>query len=181
MEHPEFILLGDAVWLDFVNSARGRTAPSPDLLTDGASFERWSLALHLSDNGARPPFEAVLQFRRQLTAIAEALSGGQQPSGSGIAAINEILAGSPGCFQLTRVGGEWQLRFAPDQPPGALSAIARSAATTLTNPAAVVRQCAAESCSLFFIDSSPGQTRRWCCPAVCGRHARVERRRGPSR
>jgi hypothetical protein len=34
MPHEAFILLGDALWLDFVNTARGRTAYSPDLLPD---------------------------------------------------------------------------------------------------------------------------------------------------
>ena len=43
MEHPEFTLLGDAVWLDFVNTARGRTADPPDLLPDAAAFARWAV------------------------------------------------------------------------------------------------------------------------------------------
>ena len=34
MAFEEFILLGDALWLDFVNSARGRIAASPDRLSD---------------------------------------------------------------------------------------------------------------------------------------------------
>ena len=34
MAESEFTLLGDALWLDFVNTARGRTAPPPDLLPD---------------------------------------------------------------------------------------------------------------------------------------------------
>jgi predicted RNA-binding Zn ribbon-like protein len=181
MAAPDFILLGDAVWLDFVNSARGRTLPPPDLLPDPAAFERWKLALRLSEAGAQPPFEAVLRFRQQLTMIAEALSAGRQPPGSAIAAINEILSRSRGCSQLTRVNGEWQLRFAPERAPGALGAIARSAAASLADSGAAVRQCAEESCTLFFIDASPSQTRRWCCPATCGHHARVERRRGAPR
>jgi predicted RNA-binding Zn ribbon-like protein len=178
MASPEFILLGDAVWLDFVNTARGRTWSPPDLLADPAAFERWSMAQQLPGESTRVPFESVIRLRGQLTAIAEALSSDHQPPGSAIAAINDLLAETPGCSQLTRVSGDWRLRFAPLNPPSALGVIARSAATTLADPALVVRQCAGETCSLFFSDETPGRTRRWCCPATCGHHARVERRRG---
>ena len=38
MALEEFILLGDALWLDFVNSARGRIASPPDLLPDSTAL-----------------------------------------------------------------------------------------------------------------------------------------------
>ena len=48
MSESEFTLLGDAVWLDFVNTARGRVSSPPDLLPDlgragalGPSPESW--------------------------------------------------------------------------------------------------------------------------------------------
>jgi predicted RNA-binding Zn ribbon-like protein len=59
-----------------------------------------------------------------------------------------------------------------------LEAIARSAAAGLADPLLFVRRCAGESCSLFFSDDSPNQSRRWCSATVCGREVRVERRRG---
>src|SRR5919206_17954 len=43
----EFTLLGDAIWLDFVNTAKGRTAPPPDLLADDAAMLEWTLAQRL--------------------------------------------------------------------------------------------------------------------------------------
>ena len=47
MIDSEFLLLGDAVWLDFVNSARGRDPSPPDLLPDIAAFGRWARLLRL--------------------------------------------------------------------------------------------------------------------------------------
>jgi predicted RNA-binding Zn ribbon-like protein len=178
MAHPKFTLLGDAVWLDFVNSARGRTPSPPDLLPDAASYERWSHTQHLDPDSARTPFGMVRHLREQLTALAEALHVGLQPPAAVIAAINEQLARNTGSNRLTRVSGEWRLQFAPGRQPAALEAIARSAAATLTDPSVVVRRCAGETCSLFFTDDSPSRSRRWCSPALCGMNGRVERRRG---
>jgi predicted RNA-binding Zn ribbon-like protein len=174
----EFTLLGDALWLDFVNTARGRTPSSADLLPDEAAMVRWALAQNLHTNGDLPPLADALRLRERLTLLAEALHRGLQPPARSITAINEQLARGDGCHQLTRVGGEWQLRFAPARRPGMLEAIAQSAASSLADPLLFVRRCAGESCSLFFADDSPNQGRRWCSPTVCGREVRVERRRG---
>src|SRR3954471_22719716 len=142
MTEVEFTLLGDAIWLDFVNTARGRTTPPPDLLSDDAALLRWTLAQRLHPDGERPALAGALRLRERLTALAEALHGGLQPPAGSIAAINEQLARGDGCHQLTRVGGEWQLRFAPSQRPGILEAIAQSAASSLADPQRFVRRCA---------------------------------------
>lgn len=180
MTTSEFTLLGDAVWLDFVNSARGREPATPDLLPDADAYARWSLAQQL-DPGSDLPFAQVRAFRDQLTQLAEALHAGLQPPSAAITAINAHLARCAGSHQLTRVNGGWRLRFAPTRPLRALEAIARSAAATLADQAATVRRCAGATCSLFFTDPTPHGSRRWCDPAVCGANGRVERRRGNSR
>jgi predicted RNA-binding Zn ribbon-like protein len=178
MLQSEFILLGDALWLDFVNTGRGRTPSPPDLLSDEAAIARWTLAQSLHTNGDSPLLGEAHRLRERLTLLAEALHGGLQPPAGSITAINEQLAREDGCHQLTRIGGEWQLRFAPSRRPGVLEAIAQSAASSLADPLRFVRRCAGDGCSLFFADDSPNQSRRWCSPTVCGREVRVERRRG---
>jgi predicted RNA-binding Zn ribbon-like protein len=178
MVQVEFTLLGDAIWLDFVNTARGRTVPPPDLLSDEAAMRQWTVAQRLHSDGNTPSLAEALQLRERLTALAEALHEGLQPPAGSIAAINEQLALGQGCHQLTRVGGEWQLRFSPVQRPPVLQAIARSAAVSLADPLLAVRQCAGSGCTLFFTDDSPTQSRRWCSQALCGRDVRIERRRG---
>jgi predicted RNA-binding Zn ribbon-like protein len=178
MDHPEFTLLGDAVWLDFVNSALGRRPDSPDLLPDAAAFTRWAVTQRLLQPDRSPPYAAVRQLRDRLTTLAEALSIGGQPPAGTIAALNELLAGCTGSYRLVRASGEWHLHFGASRPLSPLEVIARSAAATLADRSAVVRRCAGEGCSLFFIDSSPTHSRRWCSPAACGANLRVERRRG---
>jgi predicted RNA-binding Zn ribbon-like protein len=179
MPDQEFTMLGDAVWLDFVNTVRGRVPSPPDLLCDLAALARWAAAQSLQPaDGEQLCLEKALTFRQSLISLAEALHSDLQPPAGSITAINELLAGNGGAHQLTRISGEWQLRFAPARPPGVLQAIARSAAAVLADPLLFVRRCAGEGCSLFFADGSPNQGRRWCNPAVCGRQVKVERRRG---
>ncbi|HEY7504204.1 MAG TPA: ABATE domain-containing protein [Gemmatimonadales bacterium] len=178
MEHPEFTLLGDAVWLDFVNSALGRTPNSPDLLPDAASFARWAVTQRLLQVDRGPPYQAVRDLRDHLTSLAEALHAGKQPPAGAIAVVNELLAACTGSHRLVRVSGEWNLHFAASRPLSPLEAIARSAAATLADRSVVVRRCAGEGCSLFFVDASPTRSRRWCSPGACGASLRVERRRG---
>jgi predicted RNA-binding Zn ribbon-like protein len=174
----EFILLGDALWLDFINTAQGRGAAAADLLRDSGALLRWSAALSIDLNGGAPPLPVVLQLRDRLTALAEALHAGLQPPPAAIIAINEQLAQGGGCHQLTRVSGEWQLRFAPEHRWGVLQAIAQSAAASLADSLRKIRRCAGEGCSLFFSDDSTNQSRRWCSVATCGGQVTVERRRG---
>jgi predicted RNA-binding Zn ribbon-like protein len=179
MPESEFTLLGDAVWLDFVNTAQGRIPSPPDLLPDVAAVERWARAQSLQwIDGDGVSLDEIVTFRGRLTALAEALHSDAQPPGGSITAINEQLSRNGGSHQLTRLSGEWQLRFAPTRPPTLLEIIAQSAAAGLADPLLFVRRCAGDSCSLFFTDNSPSQGRRWCNAAVCGRQVKVERRRG---
>lgn len=179
MLQPEFTLLGDALWLDFVNTARGRGTEPPELLPDPAALQRWAKTQSVDwVQDDAPPLEEALRFRERLIALAEALHSDLQPPTGSVAAINEQLARNGGHHQLTRISGEWQLRFAPARRPTMLQAIAGSAATGLSDPLLFVRRCAGITCSLFFTDDSPGQARRWCCSALCGREVMVERRRG---
>jgi predicted RNA-binding Zn ribbon-like protein len=178
MALEEFILLGDALWLDFVNSARGRIAASPDRLSDPDAWARWSSLQHLDGAGDPVPFAQILDFRARLTDLAEAMHDGRAAPAGVIAVLNEHLGRTAGRQQLTRVGGAWRLRFAALRPPAPLEAIARSAAATLADGQTAVRRCAGESCSLLFTDNSANGSRRWCDPAECGRDTRIERRRG---
>jgi predicted RNA-binding Zn ribbon-like protein len=178
MADHQFTLLGDAVWLDFVNTSRGRTDPPADLLTDFHAYRRWVRTRQLNAGSGAAGFPAVRRFRDQLTALAEALHADRPPPGGTIAALNELLARVSGSQQLIRVGGEWRLHFAPAQDSTALETIARSAAATLADRLTRVRRCAGQNCSLFFTDDSPNGHRRWCDPGVCGRDVRIDRRRG---
>ena len=171
-----FVILGDAIWVDFVNTGRG-TGPVMDRLTDHGAYLQWTRLEKLPPDDPAVPFPDILEFRERLTAMARAVSMGRQAPASAIHAINTILGQGAGYHQLTRVQGSWRTVFTPLRAAAAMDAIARSAAVTLSDPEIVVRQCSGTACTLFFIDSSPNHSRRWCSGATCGKQLRVERRR----
>lgn len=177
MSDPEFILLGDDLWIDFINTARGRTSDPLDRLPDAAAYHRWVKAEKLTSDATERPWLEILAFRARLLAIAAALAEERQPPSSAIHEVNAILAQTEGSHQLTRVGGAWHLAFAPRRAPTALEAIASSAAHTLGTPTVRVRQCGAPPCTLFFVDRSPGHSRTWCSAEPGAHPVRVERRR----
>jgi predicted RNA-binding Zn ribbon-like protein len=174
---PEFLLLGDALWLEFVNTGPG-VADRPDGLPDAAAYLRWTKAVRVEAPAAATAFADARRFREQLRALACALEARHTPPASSIEAINIRLAALEGREQLLRIGGAWRLRFAPGRSFSALEAIAHSAAHTLINPLLTVRLCANPECGAFLLDDTPNQSRRWCTRSQCGEHGRFERRRG---
>lgn len=177
MPDPEFILLGDAVWIDFINTARGRVASPPDALPDPAAYHRWTKAQKLPSDVLALPWADILGFRALLLTVATAVADNRQPPSSAIHEINRRLVLADGHHQLTRVSGAWQLAFTPHRPATALEAIATSAARTLADATARVSACRAEPCSLFFVDRTPGHSRTWCSADAAEHSGRVERRR----
>ena len=175
MSDAEFLLLGDALWLEFVNTIAGPNRA--DSLPDTVSYLRWTKALRLEPPERVAAFDEAIQFRDRLARLAQALQAQRHPPAAAVDAINLRLAPLPGREHLVRVGGHWQIRFAPGRPPSALEAIARSAAETLADPLALIRSCANPECGLFLLDDAAHQIRRWCSPARCGRMGRTERRR----
>jgi len=177
MADPEFLLLGDALWLDFVNTAATPPGPS-DTLTDPAAWLRWTKAVQVEAESSQKAFSQALEFRGRLVALARALDQGRGPAPSVIEAVNTRLKALEGREQLVRIGGSWRLRFAPGRPPSALEAIAQSAAQLLADPLILTRQCANPDCGLYFADDTLNQSRRWCSRTLCGQRGRIERRRG---
>jgi len=176
MAETGFIILGDAIWVDFVNTARG-TGPVLDRLTSQEAWREWVALEKLPADGNTLEIGEILEFRDRLTALAQSLSRERQAPAASIHAINGVLAHAAGYHQLTRVRGTWRSVFTPVRPPTAFDALARSAAATLADPTAVVRQCSGPGCTLFFVDTSASHSRRWCRIETCGKKMRVERRR----
>ena len=180
MADSEFLLLGDALWLDFVNTARGR-GPVADRLPDAAAYHRWAKATRIGSDADVTPFQHVRRFRSRLIELADALHAGAAAPSAVVSSLNQLLERAHGREQLTREGGAWKLRFSAAAVPEGLVAIAHSVAATLSDGAVEVHECAAEECTLFFAVPKGALERRWCSLEPCGRETHVERRRGAFR
>ena len=176
MPDPEFLLLGDALWLEFVNTM-GTPSGDRDALPDPGAYLRWTKAVRLESPPDAAAFVEATRFRGQLVQLAVAFDLGRSPPPATVEAMNRRLVSLEGRQQLVRIGGSWRLRFAPGRPPTALEAVALSAAQTLANPVIMVRRCANPECGLYFADDTASQSRRWCSRSRCGQRGRIERRR----
>lgn len=172
MPDPEFIFLGDALWLDLVN-----TAMPPDPLGDSAAWHRWQKAQKLRPDSPHVTFADVLEFRRHLGALAACLVSGAAAPAAAVAQVNRWLGGAAARPRLVRIGGAWQRTFAPDAAPAALVATADSAARTLADTTVAIRRCADDGCRRFFLEPAEPQRRFFCRPG-CGAGRFMERRRG---
>jgi predicted RNA-binding Zn ribbon-like protein len=176
----EFVLLGDALWLDFVNTTRERGA-RPDAIPDLASYHRWTKACRLPSDADALEFSTIRRVRARLVLLADALADGTPVPSRAISTINQLLHRSEGHEQLVRESGKWLVRFLPGQAPPALVAVARSAAATLAEPEVLIRHCANDACRLLFHDRTPFHDRYWCSPWRSCSEIRVERRRSALR
>ena len=78
MADPEFVLLGDATWLDFINTVPA--VPSAlDSLPDAAAYHRWTKASKLVSDADHVSLEEIRGFRSQLAYLAAALTEDRQP------------------------------------------------------------------------------------------------------
>jgi predicted RNA-binding Zn ribbon-like protein len=177
MADPEFLILGDALWLDFVNTAEGRGPEDHDRLPDRAAYHRWAKAQKLASDADSVAFDRILHLRTTLGSLAAVLASGRQAPSSAIELLNDFLAEAEGTLRLTRTRGKWQTGFTPRDQASASDAIAHSAALTLVASGKQVRRCAGEGCTLFFLDDGSSPARRWCSTDVCGARNRVDRRR----
>ncbi|MFG2829784.1 CGNR zinc finger domain-containing protein [Streptomyces sp. NPDC048434] len=99
-----------------------------------------------------------------LALVNSAAGSGQPPALCAVRTADGTLAGAlPG----------------PPDCAGLLAAVARDAIGLLTDEVAraQLRQCAGESCTLVYLDTSRGRRRRWCSSEVCGNRERVARHR----
>jgi predicted RNA-binding Zn ribbon-like protein len=184
MAHPGFPLVGNLLWLDFVNTEPVRDGGRVDLLGgygDLLAFLRRTSAL--SPPAARlaarwegaPEGRAVLRdalgLRSALRAGAERLAAGKPAGEELVGAVNRVLASRPAYPELVREGKAWVTRPRPLDwaPRHLLVPVAESAAWLLEHgDPSLVRRCEGPSCVLFFYDTTRNRSRRWCSMEGCG-------------
>ncbi|HWD81706.1 MAG TPA: CGNR zinc finger domain-containing protein, partial [Kribbella sp.] len=96
-------------------------------------------------------------------------------SGTGVAADVEVVnRWSSRRLAGPRLTPDLALEHASPQATDLLSTLARDAVDLLTGPyAGRIRACAADDCSLLFVDTSRPGTRRWCSMSMCGARAKM--------
>ncbi len=175
--------VGNALWLDFVNTAIMQNGQDIDLLGDDADVAAWgtqagitAFAAEAAQGGAAPTqahslLDAAREFRQVLHRLAVVCAAGGVVSGDILDAVNARLGLRQGHDTLSRHETEYALVF-HEVGTGEdilFARLARSAAELLAGgDAHLVRKCENPACVLYFYDNSKNHARRWCSMSGCG-------------
>ncbi|MCC6931598.1 MAG: CGNR zinc finger domain-containing protein [Gemmatimonadaceae bacterium] len=189
-----FTLIGERLWLDFVNTDDVRRGARIDLLRDFESLVRFLEAVAILDGerasgmrrrvqqqpaGAAAALVDARRVRAALRALAERGANSEKIRGDALAEINRVLGRSAGTRRVeSRADGSFTRAFVPvgDAFAGLIIPIVESAADALiAGELARVRRCSDPRCSRVFYDATRNGRRRWCDMATCGNRAKAAR------
>lgn len=177
MSSPDFPFLGNALWVDFLNTQPAvRGGVTDELIEDPDAFRRWAVAAGECNPDDRftpdqGDVEEALRLRAVLREGAENLLAGRAPPKTTIRAINERLIRSPVTTTLVERDSGWHLTpsFIAGSATALLGRIAADFAQTMVSGRPDrLRRCEHPSCVMLFIDTSKNGKRRWCSMETCG-------------
>lgn len=191
-------LVGERLWLDFVNSDRSalRPARTSDALDDFETYVGWLGAARVLDQergvamlrraqqqptAATAALHEARRLRNVLRALAEHGADDRRAREVALSEINRILGRSAGSRRVEpRSDGGFVRSFVTvgDVFTGLLVPVIESAADALVRDELTrVRKCANVKCGRVFYDASRNGKRRWCEMATCGNRAKAARHR----
>jgi predicted RNA-binding Zn ribbon-like protein len=185
----KFLLIGNHLSLDFVNTKIMENGVPRDLLNGPEDVAAWAVAVKLLDLSqakkltklwkeveSRDEFEQVLRFRKVLHGLVEAIARGESVKPPTLNAINAQLRKQNGYTEVLPSGEGFTKQFFLEilVPSQLLAPVAEAAADLLCygNPA-YVKKCENPSCVLFFYDGTKNHSRRWCSMKACGNRTKV--------
>jgi predicted RNA-binding Zn ribbon-like protein len=203
----KFEFLGEALCLDFLNTLHHAGAQDPgEELSSDADVADWAAQAGILSASEADRFAAralrnyvqlkLLGKRRaslpdDARALREALrrmfrraarDGKVAPRD--VETLNLLLERFPAAGRIERSNGSWTMSW-ESQAGGAervFYAIVKSAAELVaTGRWRAVRECASDTCTWMFLDTSKNHSRRWCEMARCGNREKVHRFRARSR
>lgn len=187
MDHHELVFDGGDLALDFLNTVALPQSGRDDLLGAPATLVDWLVAsalgteteivaLRSSPPDARLLLADALRLREAVGGIVQARANLVQAPALAVLELNRVLSTSTRGIRLTGNAGRYRLADVTRSSGflGLLAPVAEAAARLLVDAdPARLRRCAAEGCSLWFLDTSRGGRRRWCSMARCGNRAKV--------
>ncbi|MGV8080556.1 MAG: CGNR zinc finger domain-containing protein [Syntrophales bacterium] len=169
-----------SVALNFVATVRHRGSQPRDLLPSPEALSRW---LALADLAKTPLYCSVEDHREALVlreAIHDTISAvilGRVPADEDIDRINRAARFPILVPQLGR-GADGVSWDAPDLEKACLGIIARDAIALVGEGRRErLKLCSGESCRMIYLDTSPGNRRRWCAMSLCGNRMKVAEHR----
>jgi predicted RNA-binding Zn ribbon-like protein len=187
--NENLLLLGGHRALDFLNTWR-EPGEAVETLTDGRAFGAWLVAVGHLDEASHARLrrrfgEAALdaaaaearrfrEWAREWLARWRRSPGGRY--GRELEELNRVLAREDRNRQVIAGKEGLELHDVPEfESAGALVALpAADVADLVTREdPQLIRECAGDPCTLWFVDRTRSHRRRFCSAAACGNRAKV--------
>jgi predicted RNA-binding Zn ribbon-like protein len=185
----KFLLVGNHLTLDFVNTKIMENGVPRDLLNGPEDVAAWAVAVRLLDlprakklvklwqeAESREEFEEVLRFRKMLHALVETIAQNGSVPPPTLREINVHLRKLNGYTEVLPSAEGFTKRFVLEihEPSQLLGPVAEAASNLLCygNPA-YVKKCENPACVLYFYDGTKNHSRRWCSMKACGNRTKV--------
>jgi predicted RNA-binding Zn ribbon-like protein len=184
-----FLFVGNALWLDFVNTEKMRDGSRADLLDGYPAWVDWMVQAGVVADGSRALLlgrgegetgvrilAQARELRVALRAVAKAAATGRSVPDDAVVAVNAWLARRRVRKEIARTEAGYELKTveAWNDPADLLAAVAESAAEFICGDRLqFVRKCESDRCILHFYDNSKNHGRRWCRMSACGNRAKA--------
>ncbi|MCT9089712.1 ABATE domain-containing protein [Streptomyces sp. ASQP_92] len=167
----DFTFVSDDLALDFAATLTWRTSYPIELLAEPADLAAWATQSGLTERPGRVSRAALDRARLLREAIyrtAAAAERGDEADAADVRLIRDEARGSQVTVALIALG-ESERR---GDIGAVLATVATRAGELFGGPnRRLVRHCAGESCTRFFLDRSRTGSRRWCDKSSCGSRA----------
>ncbi|MBI3521570.1 MAG: CGNR zinc finger domain-containing protein [Chloroflexi bacterium] len=190
----QFDLGSGALPLDFANTVSGSRPASPrELLLDYDDLVAWGLQACLlaeadaaklraeakrHPQAARRALERARDLREAIYRVFTARGAAGSPEASDIALIGAAAGEGFARSSLVERDGRyaWTWSGARDDLDRVRYAVARAASELLQeDDVPIVGECASDTCTWLFVDTSKNHSRRWCSMSDCGNRAKARR------
>jgi predicted RNA-binding Zn ribbon-like protein len=160
--------------VNFLNTLRDRYLGGWELLTTPELLAEWLVAAKLTDRApelTRARLAEAVALREAMDAVLMAVGRRERPSAKAVRVLNATAASAPRAvlqLRLPSKGLPEPCQVLPGNPAAAALATLAADAIQRVAERACVRQCAAEDCSIRYVDLSPARNKQWCSMARCG-------------
>lgn len=186
----KFLIIGNNLAVDFVNTEIMREGSPADLLENPADLAAWASAAQIleidkakalakdwmENENAGKALKKITGFRKFLRETIENLAKGANLKLDVLTEINQAMSLKSGFAEIVSGENGFEKRFRAEfyEPHELLAPIAEAFADILCygNPA-FLKKCESGACILYFYDTSKNHSRRWCRMSACGNRAKA--------
>lgn len=183
-------LIGGHVAIDFLNTSFTPDERPIETIGDARSFVSWLVAVGLIDEitatrlikrfGPKALESAAAEARKLREWTRDWLERWRAKPHAAyleeLTYLNKLLARGVSTHEVTSTEEGLALVERPslDSPDALLTLIALQVATLITNESPeLIKSCAGEKCSLWFVDRTKAHRRVFCSASACGNRAKV--------